>query len=211
MRIPKSVEQRATSTQFDLTENEGKKYIEGYAIVFNELSVDLGGFVETILPEAVNLDTIYRSDIFMLINHDRNYGLLARSKFEKGTLKIKILEKGVFFSFEVPDTQAGNDIYESIKRGDVSECSFAFTVTQPDGDIIQTLDDKTFKRTVKNIHRIYDFSIVDNAAYETTEVEAALRSVDKYKEEIKKNKLEEEQRELNIQALKNKLKKRYKL
>jgi HK97 family phage prohead protease len=108
--------------------NGKRRYISGYAIVFNGLSVDLGGFREIILPEAVDRQMINESDILMPVNHNRDSGLLARSKFGNGSLRIEVDEKGVYFEFELPNTQLGNDMYELINRGDISQISFSFTI-----------------------------------------------------------------------------------
>ena len=45
--------------------------VEGYAILFNTLSDDLGGFKEIIAPNALNGVDI--SDVKCLINHDFSY------------------------------------------------------------------------------------------------------------------------------------------
>jgi HK97 family phage prohead protease len=94
--------------------NGKRRYISGYAIVFNELSVDLGGFREIILPEAVERQMINESDILMLVNHNRDNGLLARSKFGTGSLRIEVDEKGVYFEFELPNTQLGTTCTSSL-------------------------------------------------------------------------------------------------
>jgi phage head maturation protease len=58
--------------------------IEGYAIVCNSESEDLG-FREVIAPEALE-GIIEKSDCLMLLEHDRKKGILARSKYGKGSL-----------------------------------------------------------------------------------------------------------------------------
>lgn len=47
------------------------RHIEGYAIVFNSQSDDLG-FYETILPTAIDDELIRSSDVFALFNHDKD-------------------------------------------------------------------------------------------------------------------------------------------
>jgi HK97 family phage prohead protease/HK97 family phage major capsid protein len=117
--------------------NGKRRYISGYATVFNELSVDLGGFREIILPESADRQMINESDILMPVNHNRDIGLLSRSKFGTGSLRVEVDEKGVFFVFEVPNTQPGNDMYELINRGDITQTSFSFTVPEGGDEIIE--------------------------------------------------------------------------
>ena len=49
--------------QIEYRTTEGSRKIEGVAIVFNQLSEDLGGFREMIIPDAVQ-NVIEQSDIF---------------------------------------------------------------------------------------------------------------------------------------------------
>ena len=97
------MEIRTTPEFSTVTENK----LEGYAIVFNRTSNILYDkasrkfFTETILPEAVDYDTISRSDILMLINHNKER-MLARSRFGEGSLKLEIDDLGVRFSFDIP-------------------------------------------------------------------------------------------------------------
>jgi phage head maturation protease len=60
--------------------------VTGYAIVFDSRSVDLGGFYEQIERTAIDDDIINASDIFAVLNHDRNRGILARSRNGQGSL-----------------------------------------------------------------------------------------------------------------------------
>ena len=147
--------------------------VEGYAIVFNELSKDLGGFREVILPEAVD-GVFERSDVLALLNHDLSRGVLARSTKGKGSLKLSVDNKGVLYRYTAPNTVLGNELIEGIERGDIRTSSFAFAVSR-DG---QQWDIKVKPaiRTIKKFDVIYDVSAVYREAYENTTV--ALRSLD---------------------------------
>ena len=60
--------------------NEDSRIVEGYAIVFNSESRDLGGFTEVIEPTALE-GVLQQSDILCLLNHNEDRGILARSKY----------------------------------------------------------------------------------------------------------------------------------
>ena len=68
----------------------------------------------------------------------------------------------------LPDTQTGKEVYTAVKRGDLSGMSFAFTVPKG-GD---EYDAKTNTRTIRQIDKVYEFSIVSFPAYPETSVEA---------------------------------------
>lgn len=155
-----------------LTDDNGKdtRTIRGTAIVFNsqsELINEQGiTFYETITPEAVTPELIAESDIVMLYNHKKDAGVLARSKRGTGTLKIWITETGVDFEFEAPNSPNGDNILESVKRGDLDACSFAFR-TKEGGDVWQKIG-SIYHRTIRAIAQLADFSIVVNPAYSAT-------------------------------------------
>jgi len=144
--------------------------IEGYGIVFNKESRDLGGFREIIIPEAID-GVIERSDILALLNHDVNKGVLARSTNGKGTMKLSVDSRGVKYSFEAPSFDLGTELVEGIRRGDIKGSSFAFTLA-PDG---WTFDKKTAIRTITKFDKLYDMSPCYHEAYEDTTV--ALRNI----------------------------------
>ena len=64
-----------------------ERWVEGYALVFNSESNDLGGFTEVIDPIALD-GVLERSDIFCLLNHSKDRGVLARSKNGSGSLSL---------------------------------------------------------------------------------------------------------------------------
>ena len=144
--------------------------IEGKAIAFNSISRDLGGFREQIIPEAINEDVINSSDIFFLLNHSNNRGVLARQKNGFGSLKTDIRDDGVYFSFEAPQTSLGDELLEYLRRGDITQCSFAFTVKD---DKWERQADNSYVRTILRFDKIFDMSAVFKPAYDATEVKCA--------------------------------------
>ena len=176
------------SFNIELRDEPESRHIEGYGSVFNERSLDLGGFVEMIAPGAFD-GVIERSDVKCYLDHNPGKGILARSRNGKGSLSLIVDEKGLKYSFDAPKTNLGDEVVEGIKRGDYSQSSFAFTV---DDEIWTKEADGTYLRTITKIGGLYDVSIVANPAYEGTSV--ALRSLDAFKaqEEIPVEVREEE-------------------
>ena len=158
-------------------DKEEKRTVRGYAATFEKRSGDLGGFIETIDREAFS-DTDME-DVRALFNHDSNF-VLGRTK--AGTLRLMVDENGLAYEIDMPDTQLGRDMYESIKRGDISQSSFAFTI---EDDEYRKEGDTVF-RTIKKIKKLYDVAPVTFPAYESTSVQA--RKID----ELKNQKLKEE-------------------
>lgn len=176
------------SFNIELRDEPESRHIEGYGSVFNERSLDLGGFVEIIAPGAFD-GVIERSDVKCYLDHNPEKGILARSRNGKGSLSLVVDEKGLKYSFDAPKTNLGDEVVEGLKRGDYSQSSFAFTV---DDEIWTKEEDGSYLRTITKIGGLYDVSIVANPAYEGTSV--ALRSLDAFKaqEEIPAEVREEE-------------------
>ena len=175
----------ATSTE--------SRHIEGYAIVFNSLSNDLGGFREIIEPTAIDDELIKNSDIVCLKNHNIKLGILARSYHGRGSLKLEIDEHGLHYSFDAPHTQFGDEVLEMVKRGDIAKCSFAFVC----GEDVWDKDEKTgeYIRHVKKIKNLYDVSLVYHPAYEETEAIADTRGLDELKAQEDANNIVKENSE----------------
>ena len=155
-----------------------ERIVSGYAIRFMEESVDLGGFIERIHPEAISIDQIRNSDIFAFFNHD-NEKVLGRTG--AGTLKLDLRDDGLYYEIDVPDTVAGNELLEHIKRGEMYGTSFAFSLPSDDsGDVWSRDEDGNIYRDITNIEILYEISPVFSPAYPTTTISA--RSLDKLNE-----------------------------
>lgn len=147
--------------------DEESRVIEGYAALFNVRSELMYDFYEVIAPSA--FDEADLSDIRALFNHDPN-SILARTS--SGTLEVEVNEKGLFFRFEPPNNTLGNDLLESVRRGDISQSSFAFTLL-PDGDNwSRDESDDMLVRTITKIDRVFDIAPVTYPAYALTTVSA---------------------------------------
>lgn len=177
------------------TSTSESRHIEGYAMVFNSLSNDLGGFREIIEQGAITDELIKNSDILCLMNHDIKKGVLARSYQGRGSLKLDIDKHGLHYSFEAPKTALGDEVLEGIRRGDISKCSFAFVC----GEDNWTKDENgEYIRHVKKIKNLYDVSLVYHPAYEETEVKADTRGLDELKAQEEANNIVKENSESDM-------------
>ena len=149
---------------------EDSRRLEGRAIVFDSYSNNLG-FYEKINRSAVTQELINNSDIIFTFNHDPNQ-LLARFRNGGGSLDVELREDGVYFSFDIPNTTLGNDIYELIKRGDISNCSFCFSISdEKDSQKWEKREGKMYREIMK-IGGLYDLSAVTYPAYSDTDINA---------------------------------------
>jgi HK97 family phage prohead protease len=196
-----TMEKRYYDIETRIDNENDKNTIIGHAAVFGKLSEDLGGFRETISPNA--FDDVLENDTRAYFNHDPNF-ILGRVK--SGTLRLKTTEKGLQYELDVPNTQAGRDLLVSMERGDVSQSSFAFTIADdswqstPDGEV----------RTINKVARLYDVSPVSLPAYpDANDLQVAQRGLINYKDKQKmkdelKFDFKNELRKLKISILKRK-------
>mgnify|MGYP003110111635 FL=1 len=157
--------QRAVSVE---TRDDGTNVISGYAAVYYR--ADDAGTQYELLPEyferiktgAFDRALAERQDVRALFNHDPNH-VLGRSK--SGTLRMTADSVGLRYEIDLPNTQTARDLAESVKRGDVSGSSFAFSVTS-EGQEIERAKDGTTYRNIKDAD-LYDVSVVTYPAYES--------------------------------------------
>ena len=144
----------------EVREENGEMIIEGYAALYNS-ETDLGVFRESISPGA--FDDVLNDDVRALINHDPSL-ILGRSS--AGTLELSTDEHGLKYRVKLGEQQYAKDLYTSIKRGDISQSSFAFTIED------QTWSEDRSTRKVEKVAKLLDVSPVTYPAYKSATVAA---------------------------------------
>jgi HK97 family phage prohead protease len=172
-------EQRVYSpTEVRAESQDGAMVISGYAASYNVLSLPLpnsaGTFLERIKPGAFDRSVREKADVRCLWNHKPDV-VLGRTT--AGTLVLSPDARGLFYRCILPNNTNGRDAYESIKRGDVSNCSFGFTVPKG-GEVFEKRDAETgFPiRDLLDVN-LLDVSPVAYAAYPDTSVSARERQL----------------------------------
>lgn len=179
-------------------QTESRK-IEGYAMLFDVQSEYIG-YYETIKRGALTQEIVDECDVFALFNHDDDK-VLARSNKGKGSLTLTVDDKGLKYEFEAPNTELGNELIEYIKRGDISQSSFAFCINPQDSEA-ETWESKdgVYFRTINSIYKIFDCSPVFQPAYADTSVSKRAKSkIDELETQRKEaicNKLEQQMKEV---------------
>lgn len=163
------MEKEVRNYNLDVRALDESRSVEGYALVFNSLSEDLGGFREQIDSNALN-GVLERSDVMALLNHDSSRGILARSRYGEGSLTLTVDEKGLRYNFEAPHSALGDEVLEYLRRGDINQSSFAFTVSS---DSWEKQSDGSYLRTITGFDRLFDVSPVFTPAYAATSVKCA--------------------------------------
>lgn len=159
-------ERRFTSVRVEVRA-EDKRTIGGYALKFNRLSQNLGGFVEQVDTRALNKSAADGwPGVLARYNHDDN---LLLGTTDARTLRLSVDDVGLRYDVDVPSARA--DVFELAQRGDISKSSFAFIAFEDDW---ATTDQGFPLRTLTSI-RLLDVAPVNTPAYEDTSV--GLRSL----------------------------------
>lgn len=158
---------------------DGARYIEGYFAVFGGTYQLWDDVSETIDPGAFDLAA--DRDVRALTNHDTT---LVLGRTMAGTLELKADDRGLWGSVRINDKdQDAVNLYERVKRGDVTQCSFGFDILE---EMIENRQDGS---TVFHLQRVklYEVSVCTFPAYEETGVQARkaeLEDIRKRKHEV---------------------------
>jgi HK97 family phage prohead protease len=167
------IETRVTPIEFEVREDGDYMTFEGYAAVFNSPSEPLP-FIERIAPGAFKRSIEARNDIKLLWNHDTGTVL---GSTRAGTLRLTEDSRGLKVIAQLPNTTAGRDASELLRRGDVDSMSFGFSV--PAGGDDWSADGS--ERTLRSV-RLHEVSIVAFPAYSSTAGTTSVRGLDKVAE-----------------------------
>jgi HK97 family phage prohead protease len=174
-------ERRYLPGQSAIEDIAGRCKIVGYAAVFNSPSEEMPvrkyepngqKFREVIRPGAFAESLVGQRDIFANFMHDN---LLILGSTQNRTLRLTEDNRGLRYEIDPPNTQAGRDAVELIRRRDVAFSSFGFMV-RAGGDSWRR-DGSTLVRELRTVTLI-DISPVTRGAYPATDV--ALRSFEEW-------------------------------
>lgn len=138
----------------------------GYAAVFNQLSVDMGGWHEIINPGAF-AGALPGADVRALWQHNPEY-VLGRTT--NNTLRLAEDPTGLIVQIDIPPTTWAADALATLRRGDVDQMSFSFQV--PIGGDTWTETPTGWLRTIYRIQPLYEVSPVTFPAYPATSISA---------------------------------------
>lgn len=148
------------TADIELRSDVESRTVQGLAVVFNR-DANLGWFTEEIDPRA--FDNADMSDVVLNFNHDDSL-LLAGTR--NGSLSLEVREDGLFQSADIIDTNQGEDVLKLVRSGLISKMSFAFSIADG-GETWEKRDGKEH-RTITEISKLYDVSLVTFPAYPQT-------------------------------------------
>lgn len=158
-------------TEIELREEQDKPRTIVGKIPYNSRSVDMG-FIEVITPTAFSKTISDGADVKALYAHD-SAKVLGRTK--NGTLRLVPDADGLICECDLPDTTYARDVYELIKRGDVTTMSFGFCPVK----VRQEIEDGKAVDYLQEVRLIEVSFAVAFPAYEATNSEAReVRGID---------------------------------
>ena len=146
--------------------SQDEMVIEGYAATFDQPTVlyEIDGIEYKEVIERGAFDEADFKDCCLKYNHNDSVPILARTR--GGSLELFVDDVGLRFKATLFNTQPAKDVYELVKQRALDKCSFAFTIKE------DNYDRNTHTRTIKKFDKIYDVSVVDIPAYDSTSVSA---------------------------------------
>ena len=169
----RSLDGLAVTAQSEQAEQD-KMLITGYLLKFGEPTVlfkdENGRSVCEVYDQGCVDEGTDLSNCIMRYNHNDDYQVLARTT--NGTLQLSVDDIGVKVDAEIANTTQGKDIYELIRRRDITAMSAGFCVDSDDFDYA------TNTRHIQHIAAIRDASVVDTPAYASTSVDVVKRSIE---------------------------------
>jgi len=140
--------------------DDGKFQIVGYAAKYGTVA-HLMDFDETIEQGAFEDSVRSMDDVKCLLNHDAS---IVLGRVGNSTLQLEADSIGLRFVCQLNrESEQHKNVYAAIKRGDISECSFAFTVPAG-GQRFENRNGDVPLRTLSKV-KLLDVSAVTYPAY----------------------------------------------
>lgn len=155
---------RSAPANFEIREDDGKEYIEGYFAVFNSDYQIAPGMSESIAPGAFS-DTL-ADDIRCLTDHDTR---LVLGRTTANTFEVRETERGLWGRALVnPKDQDAVNTKARVDRGDVNQASFGFDILDQESEI---REDGSVHWTIRKV-KLYECSVCTFPAYKETNISA---------------------------------------
>ena len=174
----KELEVRSAPLEIRAEEDGDGIVLRGSAAVFNQRSIDLGGFLEIIEPGFFR--DVLNGDTSALWEHRTDF-ILGRTTADPPTLSLAESSTALEVEIRPADNVRNRDwVVTPIERGELRHMSFAFRVG-PGGDQWGELEDGRILRTLKagGCSMLPDVSPVTRPAYQGTDI--GLRSLEAWR------------------------------
>ena len=150
-----------------------KPGIEGYGAVFAEEYVLWDSptmrIVETVKPGTFARALQEKQDVRCLFNHEPD-NILGRTA--NNTMQMKEDSKGLYYETDLDSrTRIATDVRCFVERGDVTGCSFSFSVKKQERTEIEDNEKLIIHREIQDVD-LFDVGPVTYPAYEGTGVKA---------------------------------------
>jgi HK97 family phage prohead protease len=167
-------ERRFYESPIELRKEGEDEFFEGVAVRFGSIT-DLGYISEEV--ERGAFSEVLNDDVRGLFNHDADV-VLGRNK--SGTMTLTVNDKEVRYKIKYNPADPDHvRVMEKVKRGDVSQSSYAFSIKDEKWETRNGKD----HRVIQKLKRWYDVAPVTYPA--STDTEVAARSLESIKNEGK--------------------------
>ena len=155
---------RCRPAEFQVRDEDGNQYIEGFFAVFDSIYEIAPGMTESIARGAFS-DTI-SGDIRCLTDHDSR---LVLGRTTANTFELRETEHGLWGRALInPNDQDAVNTKARVDRKDVTQASFGFDILDEDTEI---REDGSVHWTIKKV-KLYECSVVTFPAYKETNISA---------------------------------------
>ena len=180
--------------------------VSGYSTMFNQPFVlyrEKWGGEEYEIREQVDshaFDSADMSDVIFNLNHEGR----VFARLSNNTLKLTVEEKGLRVDAYLGGTGEGRKIHQEIEGGYLTKMSYRFVVEDDEVKEFSEGDKRVILRTITNIRKLYDVSVVSIPADDHTSISARSFSdglIEKLQaERLEAEKKEEEKRQAVLEA-----------
>jgi len=143
--------------------------IRGYPAVYNETSLNLGGFREQIAPGAFDEVLATNPDVHFVWDHDTRY---VGARTTNDTLHLSSDDHGLFMDAQVGNYTWAKDLRTALERGDIDQGSFSFSIAEDGAEMSIDENDQVLQR-VNNVSNLFDVTVTAKGAYPQTSLAVA--------------------------------------